>query len=164
MEKKEVAFAGTFGKNPPDWEVVLRIIDPAAYLCGSERLPRPRRLTAQGIAACCGRDVHVVLTEMEKSGRVSGYYCPDPMAPIFYLNDLRGRMIATGSRMNDWGYFHTFADQHPKAKGFSRRIRAGESNEMPTPFDPQDKGDQVYEALVKEGMKVMGFTLYGERR
>lgn len=130
----------------PDWEILMRTVDPKAFLCGAKPQPRSRRWSIHALAATCKReDPIALLEEMEKSGKVLGYFCPDVQCVIFYLKELRERMIDTCNDRCWKDARKDLADHpYPKVQGF-RRFAYGKGYEMSTAFDLLDPNDAVYE-------------------
>ena len=65
-------------KYKADWEVMLSLVCP--------HKKRPRRTSLHTLTLMLGRkDPLALAKEMEASGKVVGYVCPDVSTPIFYL-------------------------------------------------------------------------------
>jgi len=120
-------------KKVPAWEVALGVISP--------KIKRPRRTSLHTLATIIGhKDPLKLAKEMEKSGKVAGYICPDVSTPIFYLDSLSQHpgMIDTRNP-KVWGTWTKWDKQdtgagslkeffkvypYPKVKGFKRFARS----------------------------------------
>lgn len=147
-----------------DWEVVLNCINPKST--------RPRRMSLHTLASVTGRtDIMELAKELEASGKVVGYRCPDVQALIFYLKDLckLPGMIDTRNA-GVWKMVPDFIKEHPfpKVKGFKRFAGAqwtggtygkGEyirnSPAMEFPFEPEDF---PYARVVVKALEDAGYT------
>lgn len=125
----------------PDWECVLETYDPNCFSYGASKETggRPRRCSLHTIAAVVGRDPTIVAKEMEDSGLVVGYRCPDVQTLIFYLKRLANKpgMIDTRNA-GVWKLVPEYLEKYPfpKIKGF-RRFGGG-SPGMEHVFLPED--------------------------
>lgn len=142
------------------WEKLMRTYNPEAKSYGADQVKgRPRRWSLHALASLLGREPIGLLKEMGESGLVLGYRCPDVGgAAIFYLKELRnvpGMIDTPDSKIfNLPGPINDVLAKYPfpEVQGFRRFSRAGQGAGMPTPFDPLDKGDAIYEAICKEAL------------
>lgn len=68
--------------NKPAWEIMMEVMCP--------NIKRPRRTSLHTIATVLGHpDPLALAKEMQDSGKVLGYVCPDVKTPVFYLKKLR---------------------------------------------------------------------------
>lgn len=124
----------------PDWMRMMKVVQTEGPNAG-----RPRRLGIHAITAICGRDPLTILSEMEKSGKVNGYVCPDVRTPIYYLQEMSQcpGMVLGGSRQNEcFKAGKEWIERYPvaKVKGFKRfpMYRFNEKTKMFEP-DPNHK-------------------------
>jgi hypothetical protein len=101
-----------------DWEKVMEVVQTEGPNKG-----RPRRLSIHTITALCGRDGFEILKEMEESGKVVGYECPDVRTPIYYLlekSKLPGMIDSRNA--NCWEKGRAWLKRYPTkdVKGFKR--------------------------------------------
>jgi hypothetical protein len=142
----------------PAWEVVMSTMCP--------KIKRPRRTSLHTLATVLGHpDPLTLAKEMEKSGKVLGYVCPDVQTPIFYLDALKKHpgMINTPNNKvwGDWGWATAGASSlaeffkvnpYPKIKGFRRFAgSAGYAMEVPYEAEDYDLARLIIAALAKEG-------------
>lgn len=152
----------------PAWEVILRVINP------DERSgKRPRRTSLHTLASHMGLTTHdeikALAKEMQTSGKVLGYRCPDVRTLIFYpldyakngveVTDPNG-VTAKLSGMIDtrdtgvWGRVDAILTEYPYPanRGF-KRFSGGGSSGMSFSYEQQDyplaKARQA--ALIKNG-------------
>lgn len=116
----------------PAWEVMMRVINPKST--------RPRRTSLHTIATMIGHnDILALAKEIQDSGKVVGYRCPDVSALIFYLIDLCKLPGMIDTRRGDvWGMVPAFLKEQPfpKIKGF-KRFANGNSG-MTFPYEKED--------------------------
>lgn len=113
----------------PAWEVVLNVLIPDGPKKG-----RPRRMSLHTLGYCIkATDLKALAKEMEASGKVVGYVCPDVQTPIFYLKSLAHMPTMIDTRdervWGKWGYPTAGAkslggfikkNPYPEIKGFKR--------------------------------------------
>jgi hypothetical protein len=121
------------------WEVVMKVPNhnPKRY---GPVADRPNRFSIHTLAAVTGEDPHLIVDQMEKSGNVVGYLCPDVgYVPIFYLVELRGLMTDTPDGKNPFTEARKSLKQYPypQVKGFKRESM-DEKYGMNVPFEPSD--------------------------
>lgn len=137
---------------PKDWFIVLGVLDPLKK--------RPRRTSLHTLATVTGRDdCKALAKEMEESGLVVGYRCPDVRTLIFYRKDMIScpGMIDT----RDAKVF-TMIDAilteypFPANRGFRRfAARANLAYGMPDPFF--DGEDYPYACAIREALLAWGY-------
>lgn len=160
----------------PDWKVVLETYDPKCFSYGASEASggRPRRDSLHMIASCVNRDPLVIAKEMEASGEVCGYICPDVQTPIFYLDSLSKKpgMIDTRDA-GVWKKIPDFVKNHPfpAVRGFRRHAQGywtGGSygkgkyvreSKMPFPFI---KEDLAYAQAVVANLRNEGYEPWEE--
>ena len=151
----------------PDWEVMLSVINP------DQSRPRPRRTSLHTLAYVLGRkDPLALAKEMEASGKVLGYVCPDVKTPIFYLEKMVGLPTMIDTRdakvWGTWRYptagaasLQEFMEKNPfpQVKGFKRfgngNMGVGSPNAMPVPYEP---ADYPYARLIIKALTEAGYT------
>lgn len=104
--------------SEPDWMRVMRVLNPDGPNKG-----RPRRLSLHTLTAVCGRDGGTILKEMEHSGKVVGYECPDVRTPIYYLIEEAKRPGMIDTRNEDcWERGRAWLAKYPtsEVKGFKK--------------------------------------------
>lgn len=165
----------------PSWEIVLRVINPKSS--------RPRRMSLHTLAYVLGKktseEAQELANELEKSGKVVGYRCPDVQTLIFYLKDYAKNGIkvtdpngltVTLNGMIDtridgvWKMVPEYLKKYPfpKIKGFKRFAKGhwsgGEMYKgtyvegfsgMEEPFE---KEDHSYAGAIIKALKANGFT------
>lgn len=151
--------------DKPDWEVALSVVCP--------KKKRPRRTSLHTLATILGRtDIVALAKEMEASGKVVGYRCPDVKCLIFYLKSMIDRpgMIDTRDS-NVWKTVEPFLVEQPwpAVKGFKRFANGGtwsgggygqgkftaDSSGMPVPYEEEDW--DLARDIIK-ALKAAGFT------
>lgn len=165
-------------KKKPAWEIVMETINPVKY----NGYNRPRRTSLHTLAYIAGYDDPLKLAkEMEKSGKVLGYVCPDVKTPIFYLKrlaNLPGMIDTRDSRVwGKWRYpmagaasLSDFVEKNPfpQVKGFKRFANGGmwsggaygkgkyipASSAMSVPYE---KADYPYAKTVVKALKKAGY-------
>lgn len=115
-----------------DWEVMMSVVCP--------NKKRPRRTSFHTLATMLGReDILGLAKEMNESGKVWAYKCPDVRCYITYLDSMRGcpGMIHTPQK-NWFDSFPAFLKEQPfpKIKGF-KRFANGNSG-MTFPYEKED--------------------------
>lgn len=174
--KKTIKKTTKKAAKTPAWEIALSVISPT--------INRPRRTSLHTLAAVIGHKNPLKLAkEMQKSGKVAGYICPDVGTPIFYLDK-----FSTHPGMIDdrdpkvWGKWTKWDKQdygagslteffkihpYPKVKGFKRfanekkigvdkwgyPIYKAESA-MTIPYEPSD---YTYANEVIKALKTAGY-------
>lgn len=148
----------------PDWEVALSVVCP--------KIKRPRRTSLHTLATVLGRkDILGLAKELEDSGKVVGYRCPDVRCLIFYLKNMTDRpgMIDTRDA-NVWGKVKAFCEENPLAtvKGFKRFAQgtwSGGSYGVGTYIEaksamntPYEEADFPYAQKIIEELKANGYT------
>lgn len=147
----------------PDWEVVMRVINP--------KNKRPRRCSLHTLAHVTGRDPLELAKEMQESKKVLGYRCPDVQTLIFYLVDLcklPGMIDTRDAKV--WTKVPALLEEYPypKVKGFRRFAKSTwtggtwgkgtqvkESSGMESPFEYEDRD---YALRIREALESTGFT------
>lgn len=129
-------------KHKFDWQVVLSCLFDGV---------RPRRFSIHTIATMCERDPLVILDEMEKSGKVFGFYCYTVKTPVFVLNTMKQVMGYGSWDVSEPTAFIKAKEQleafpFPKYKGFYR-YGGADPVVMECPFEPDDKD---YEEKVRK--------------
>lgn len=146
-------------KHLPPWEIMLNVMCP--------KIKRPRRTSLHTLATVLGHpDPLALAKELEKSGKVVGYVCPDVRTPIFYLKSLSTHpgMIDTrnASIWGKWSYpsqgcssLKEFFEKnpYPKIKGFKRFANGTSAMEV-----PYEKDDYEYVRLLVRTLKEAGIT------
>lgn len=149
-------------KQKPDWEVALSVVCP--------KIKRPRRTSLHTLATVLGRtNIFELAKEMEQSGKVLGYKCPDVQCLIFYLNDMikcPGMIDTRDAKV--WSQVEKFCTENPleTVKGFKRFAQGtwtsgkpgyGEyirgNSQMNVPYEEADLeyALKITEALTKAG-------------
>lgn len=156
----------------PAWEVVLETIDPK----GKSGV-RPRRMSLHTLSTILGlktrEEVEELAKELQKSGKVLGYRCPDVKTLIFYLEryakngtvieqdgqklTLSGMIDTRNARVWDMVKENLDTYPYPQVRGFKRF--AGEKNAMPYPFEPDDFN---LASLIIKRMKDHGYEAHIE--
>jgi hypothetical protein len=151
-------------KYKADWEVMLSLVCP--------HKKRPRRTSLHTLTLMLGRkDPLALAKEMEASGKVVGYVCPDVSTPIFYLKSMTQHpgMIDTRDA-GIWGKLSAFFEKnpYPKVKGFKRfqngtwsggEYGKGQFTPARTAMDvPYEKEDYDLARLIIKTLKEAGFT------
>lgn len=162
VPEKGDLFANPVLKTDRDWEVLFKIIDPATFKTWGYH--RPRRMSIHTAAAITGRDATTLLKEMEESGKVAGYRCPDVSCVIFYLDELAAIMVDTRTA-GCWKQALAQIESDPPGlvKGFARFKGVGvkgakTGSAMPHPF--MGKEDLPYIENIKKGLKEHGYTAH----
>lgn len=151
-------------ENMPAWEVVLNVMCP--------KIGRPRRTSLHTLATVIGHPDPLKLgKELEKSGKVVGYVCPDVKTPIFYLKSLATHPGMIDTRDSGiWGKLSAFFEKHPypATQGFKRFSEGkwsggsyGKGTFIPAVSDmtyPYEAGDYEYARRVIKALKDAGYT------
>lgn len=160
--QKGDVLANPIPKGAKDWEVLFRVIDPNTFPVWG--VYRPRRMSIHTASAILGRDAITLLKEMEASGEVAGYRCPDVSCVIFYLDELKKIMVDTRTD-GCWEQARAQVKTDPPAlvKGFGRfkvyNLKgAGTRSAMPHPF--MGKEDLPYIENIKAVFKEHGLKVH----
>ena len=157
-----------------DWELVMETNDRRCFSYGAsaESNGRPRRCSLHMLAAVTGREPEVIAKEMQESGLVAGYVCPDVKTPIFYLDRCSKLPGMIDTRTDTvWADIPKFLKQYPfsKYKGF-KRFSSGNWADWKKPFEcewvgeipaaekPFFAGDETYIKDIRYNLEKAGYT------
>lgn len=140
----------------PAWEVIMSTYHPG--------INRPRRTSIHTIATIMGlqskKELLALAKEMQESGKVLGYRCPDVHCLIFYLKELRSipGMIDTANA-NVWNTVESFLEEapFPKVKGFQGFPKDGVYQKTDSPWGVEDI---EFAKAIKKNLEKNGYEFH----